>query len=498
MAAFRVCLLAAAAVFALAPPTSALPACANLARLRAAAQTEVWSLPILNIAGIAYTDESTSVIGNASADLNTTVSTLLPPLPCPYVGATAKVPGKWVVEWGPAISPGNANFIYAASYRLANTSAAFSANSSAFPPVFLAFGVRGTDSKSNGTALLLQLLEDFQPFTTVNWASNIASRAPLGIRCPLPIGGGNGTRPNQSQPSTSPVVAWGSCIGLKTLMTITARSPTLGGGRVNALAFLNAFLARWGTGVPVTVTGHSLGGTQTTTVAMYLQARVPAARVGAFPIAPATAGNKAFADLFTATMGNRSRLYMNTLDIVPHGYQFVLPTLGLWFLYGGPATPAALVPVTLLAADLVSGIGYTHPMPHSWMRGRYAPNSNATYPSDSAWGSQLEWQHFPPTYYAMMCYYFRKTGGVSRRTMADYPLGVWRVSVQLRKRRLTLLFLQSKGQEWATRATPTARRRWASLTRSDPCRASSRGPGEGEASARGPQDKAFYSYVSTL
>ncbi|KAI9012244.1 hypothetical protein DFJ74DRAFT_683120 [Hyaloraphidium curvatum] len=424
--AFRVAALALAAAILLAAPVSATVPCGDLARLRSFAQKEVWALPYLNLASIAYTDESTGSVASAAADINTTVNTVLPQLPCPYVATKPKVPGRWFLEWGPAVSRDNANFVYAVSYRLNTntTNVPFSANSSAFPPVFLAFAIRGTDTLTNGTALVLQLLEDFQPFTTVDWSSNIASRGPLAIRCPLPIGGGNNSNSNVSAPFPSPAVAWGSCIGLKSLMALTSRPASLGGGPANALGFLNAFVARWGSSVPVLVTGHSLGGTQTTMLAMYLQARVTggtAVKVGAFPIAPATAGNKPFASLFTSTLGARSQLYMNTLDFVPHGYQFVLPTLGLWFLYGGPATPAPLVPLTLLAADLIKDIGYTHPTPHNWMRGRYAPAANQTYPG-SPWGAQLEWQHFPPNYYSMMCYYFKKGTGKVRTTMADYPL----------------------------------------------------------------------------
>ena len=402
--------------------TPALGTCNNLAKLRLAAHRESWVLPYLNIAGLAYTDESNSAIGNISIDLPRLVNSL-PPLPCPYMAGT--VPGRWVFEWGAARSRDNSNLIYAASYRVFTntTSVPFNASSPLFPPVFLAFGVRGTDTLTNGTGLVLQLLEDFEPFTTVDWGA-IAEASPAGIRCPL--SSVNGTPP-AGQFSASPRVAWGSCVGLKSLMVLTSRPATLGGGPTTALGFLNSFIARWSSAVRVIVTGHSLGGTQTTAVALYLQSRVSrrSTRIGAFPFAPSTAGNAAFASLFNSTIGARSQLYMNSLDLVPHGYQYVVATLGLWFLYGGPLPPSYLIPLVPLVYEGLKNIGYTHPAPNNWMQGRYNPNSNATYPAPSQWGSQLEWQHSVPEYYEMLCYYFAKvkSGGTARKTMADYPLG---------------------------------------------------------------------------
>lgn len=263
---------------------------------------------------------------------------------------------------------------------------------------------------------MLQLLEDFQPFTTVDWNSNIASKGAAAITCPLKL--------NTSSYSTRPAVAWGSCVGLKVLMTLTAKPTTVGSSRVNAVNFLNAFLTRWSTKVPVIVTGHSLGGTQTTAVSLYLASRNSKASIGAFPFAPSTAGNAAFAALWNTTLGSRSQLYMNTLDLVPHGYQYIPATLGLWFLYGGPLPPDYLIPLVPLVYAGVKSIGYTHPNPNNWMVGKYNPLATTLYPSNSSWASQLEYQHFPPTYYSMLCYYFAQVsgGGNVRKTMEDYPL----------------------------------------------------------------------------
>lgn len=412
-------------------------ACIDLPALRSYVFKETWTLPYLSLAAIDYIDESDAFIGNAPADIKKGIETYLPKLPCPITSTgktipkqTAKVPGKWLLEWGPAISRDNANLIYAASYRLFTniTNVPFNASSPTFPPVFLAFAVRGTDSETNGTGLLVQLLEDFQPFTTVDWNTNIASKNPLGIKCPLPSLNQTSGTANHSLPSANPVLAWGSCIGLKALITLTSRPAYMAGGPMNALSFLNAFIKSWGAKVPVVVTGHSLGATSATTVSMYLQTRVNApkqVKVGAFPFAPSTAGNAAFAALFNSTIGSRSNLYMNTIDLVPHGYQYIIATLGLYFLYGGPLPPSYLIPLIPIVYEGVKDIGYTHPSPHHWMRGRYNPNTNSTYPAPTQWTSELTWQHLPPQYFGMLCYYFGKVagGGTVRTTMLDYPLG---------------------------------------------------------------------------
>ncbi len=82
----------------------------------------------------------------------------------------------------------------------------------------------------------------------------------------------------------------------------------------------------------VTVTGHSLGGTLTPVLALWLTGQFPDRTIEATSFAGMTPGNRAFAALFgqgTRLAGKVRRVY-NSLDSVPYGWDRVLATIGFY------------------------------------------------------------------------------------------------------------------------------------------------------------------------
>jgi hypothetical protein len=76
------------------------------------------------------------------------------------------------------------------------------------------------------------------------------------------------------------------------------------------------------------VTGHSLGGTLTPVIALWLSQMGKGFIIEAMPFAGMTPGNAAFADLFGpgTKLNGRVTRYNNTLDTVPYGWDRVLDT----------------------------------------------------------------------------------------------------------------------------------------------------------------------------
>jgi hypothetical protein len=78
-------------------------------------------------------------------------------------------------------------------------------------------------------------------------------------------------------------------------------------------------------GLPIIVTGHSLGGTLAPTLALFLAKHAPERSFSATTFAGLTPGNRAFAALF-ATQGVPVRRVYNTLDTVSYGWDKVWAT----------------------------------------------------------------------------------------------------------------------------------------------------------------------------
>lgn len=206
--------------------------------------------------------------------------------------------------------------MYAASYRAASDNS----------PVFLAVVIRGTDIAAGGAAVLKQVLQDFEACYVVDWDSNV-------LNCK-----------KVAKDAGKLQIAKGSCDGMKALLALSSDATDGSLGKpvtgITLIPFLDAFKAKFPT-VPVVVTGHSLGGTQTTAIAQYLSDNWAKGTtvITAHPIAPATAGTALWAARYSTTFKGKSQSYINSLDLVPMGFGQVKNVSTLWGDYGGAAAP---------------------------------------------------------------------------------------------------------------------------------------------------------------
>jgi hypothetical protein len=109
-------------------------------------------------------------------------------------------------------------------------------------------------------------------------------------------------------------------------------------------------------GAKIYVTGHSLGGTLTPVLALWLTEQVSNFDIFAMPFAGMTPGNAAFAALFgpgTKLDGKVSR-YNNSLDSVPYGWDRVLQTRNFF----QPAPQGGLLIEAALLAQAVRLVPY--------------------------------------------------------------------------------------------------------------------------------------------
>lgn len=347
------------------------------------------------------------------------------------------LPGYWNVDWGPAITEDNSNLLFLVSFRQGTRPA--NASDKQGDPYFFAVVIRGTDVGSDDEALLQQVLQDFNAFTKID--------LPLVFIDPLV------PKPGKLiPPLTTAAVAAGTAAGFTRMSRLTSNYYDADGARQNdtlaaaLLSYLDAY-----SGVPLVVTGHSLGGCQTQIMATYLawqlEATATAKDKAIFPnaYAPSTAGDAAFAAYYDNLFPG-GNFWLNTLDLVPCGFANLSEIASLWQTLTWPlgsndpsnnadiaGTNAPSAPSLLkeLTADLGSEIaaqGYTRPSVgvHAMAGGIPTPqeilnmldsnNGNPT-PKDNQEAisgiGMLMWQHFMPAYTTLV-------GAVSG--VIDYPL----------------------------------------------------------------------------
>lgn len=355
--------------------------------------TPYYGLVQLALATIAYTDESILDELGVTKAIKDNVAKL-PPLPAAANANTQPaLAGTWAVEWGPCFDLSYSNLMYAATYREPAQGAAVGA------PVFTAVVIRGTDTSDPGYGLIEQLIEDLDGEKTI----------------PMQM-------PNTQAPALS--IAKGTSDGLAVLLGLRPHKLFGQVGEGSILDHVHG-MYQADNDVPVVVTGHSLGGCQTTVMATYLYYYLagllgkPVVNVVPNPFAAPTAGLADFAQNFDRIFP-AATLWWNTLDVVSNAFQQKLPTpaepLSLQYianLWGGvtPAGPA--LPQTCLDLKKLSPAAmlqyvinhfpatYTQPT----VGAQIMPGFVWTPPTPQCkndWITQLEIQHFPPMYHRLM------------------------------------------------------------------------------------------------
>lgn len=243
--------------------------------------SDFFALCYLMLCQLAYTDE------NNGGKAVTQITTLLPTMPVPQGTG-----GKWRLGWGPEVTHDNSNLMYAAEFV-----------TTAGAPAFSVIVIRGTDTQAKPSGIIVQLIEDIGASTQVLFPEGNTKGAKISI---------------------------GTKLGFDILNNFTDSS-----GRT-VQQYATAF-AKANQGAPIVVTGHSLGGCQTTVMAMHLASVVPAtSTIVPNSFAAPTAGNQAFINLYQQTFPFCPR-WFNTFDLVPMAFAELGSIKQLWKQCNRPA-----------------------------------------------------------------------------------------------------------------------------------------------------------------
>jgi hypothetical protein len=241
---------------------------------------------MLSFAYLAYTGENLAGIPSPDSTIGTDLATSMsssanPPIP--------PIAGQWSLTWGPV------SYTVPGSYFQDNMMYVAKLNGNSTPVQYVV-AVRGTV----GAAPLDWLMDDFDIFRMMPW--------PLG-----------------SPPSTTgPQIAESTSIALTTLLSMV--DPNL---KQTLLEFLNSEMTASGVSVAsVCFTGHSLGATLASSLALYARQNQTAwdpnsiAVVTTANFAGPTAGNADFASLFDQVFDSSSSTtnadcVRNSLDVAP-------------------------------------------------------------------------------------------------------------------------------------------------------------------------------------
>ena len=272
--------------------------------------SDFFALCYLMLCNLAYTDEDSAQTAVQQ------ITKLLPTMPVPQ----GQVTGQWSLGWGPVASGDNSNLMYAAE---------FSDKASGLP-VFSAVAIRGTDTKARPSGVLKQIIQDLDAQHQVVFPANN---------------------------TTGSKIAEGTKFGLDILTAFHDKS----GRTVDH--YLNDFVAA-NPRAPIVVTGHSLGGCQTTVVATFLSGRLPAGTaIVPNSFAAPTAGNSAFIQLYEKTFHFCPRWY-NPFDLVPMAFAGLGDIKGLWKQCKKPAPGVVKIIVDALEVLLkILHVNYSQQSP---------------------------------------------------------------------------------------------------------------------------------------
>lgn len=256
----------------------------NVKAARQQVQTsDFFALCYLMLCQLAYADE------NSAQKAVQQIIAQLPKMPVPQ----GKVTGKWSLGWGPVASSDNSNLLYAAEFS----------DTASGLPIFTAVAIRGTDTQAKPSGILKQIVEDLDAEHQVVFPENNTVGAKI---------------------------AHGTKIGLDVLTGFKDKT----GKTVEQ--YVNAFVAA-NPRTPVVVTGHSLGGCQTTVMATYLSTKLPPGTVivpNSF--AAPSAGNSQFIQLYERTFHFCPR-WFNPFDLVPMAFAGLGGIKQLWSQCSRPA-----------------------------------------------------------------------------------------------------------------------------------------------------------------
>lgn len=247
--------------------------------------------------------------------------------------------GEWEVVWGPAVLQ-----LYHGEGPAEN--AMFVARSRGAPSRYVV-SISGTN-----------------PFSIMDWfveASVFSHQVPW---------------PTVTSFPRSPKIAVGVGIGLVAIQNLKP-SERLPGAGTTLLEFLTGLVKGPGSDpIDILLTGHSLGGTLSSTAALWLRDSQgtpsgwdPAARatIRAMPVAGLTAGNKAFSDYSDTRIARADmRRFANRLDVIPHAWN-TTTMVGVKELYSPKIGRSLLVDyLASSAVKSVKGVDeYVHVNPDS-------------------------------------------------------------------------------------------------------------------------------------
>jgi triacylglycerol lipase len=243
--------------------------------------SDFFALCYLMLCQLAYTDE------DSAQKAVQQIIQLLPTMPVPQEHAT----GKWSLGWGPVASSNNSNLMYAAEFSISGF------------PVFSAVAIRGTDTQAKPAGLLKQIVEDLDAEHQVMFPDNNT----VGSK-----------------------IAHGTKVGLDVLTGFKDKTGRTVEQYVSDFVHSNPR-------TPIVVTGHSLGGCQTTVLALHLSGKLPAGTVivpNSF--AAPTAVNPAFINLYERTFHLCPR-WFNPMDLVPMAFAGLGDIKKLWNQCNRPA-----------------------------------------------------------------------------------------------------------------------------------------------------------------